>query len=39
VNNELPGLQGRRIPSGHVEPESASVTFLAVPDAKNESRK
>ena len=36
VNDEFPDRQGRRIPSGHVEPESASITFPAVLDAEDE---
>jgi hypothetical protein len=39
VNNELSDLQGRCILSGHVELKSASIAFLAVPDAKDESCK
>jgi heparanase len=35
ANDEVPDLQGRRAPSGQVELEPASITFLAVPDANN----
>ena len=36
VNDELSDRQGRRILSGPVELEPAGITFLAVPDAKDE---
>ncbi len=35
AGDELPGLQGERIPSGQVEFGPASITFLAVADAGN----
>ena len=35
-NDALPQLQGDRIPSGHVELQPATITFLAVPEAAND---
>ena len=37
VNDTLPQLQGARIASGRIELPPATITFLAVPDAQNES--
>jgi hypothetical protein len=37
ANDELPSLQGTRIPSGRVELVPASITFLAVAEAGNRS--
>jgi hypothetical protein len=36
-NGELPQLEARAIPAGRVELAPVSVTFLAVPGAKNAS--
>jgi heparanase len=36
-NDEIPKLQGSHIPSGHVEFGPASITFLAIAEAENES--
>jgi heparanase len=35
ANDELPSLSGKRIPAGHIELPPASITFLAVPSARN----
>jgi hypothetical protein len=35
ANDEVPNLQGRRIPSGRVEFAPASISFLAISEAKN----
>ena len=37
ANDELPKLEGTRIPSGRVEFAPTTITFLAVPDAGNPS--
>ena len=37
ANNTLPQLQGVRIPSGRTELRPATITFLSVPQAANES--
>ena len=37
VNSERSDLLGRRIRAGHGGPESAIITFLAVPDIKDAS--
>jgi heparanase len=37
ADGELPSLPGRSIPPGHVELAPASITFLAVTEAANES--
>ena len=37
ANDELPSLQGSRVPSGSVELAPTSITFLAVADAGNTS--
>jgi hypothetical protein len=35
ANDELPTLQGEYVPPGYIELPPASITFLAVPDARN----
>ncbi|HEY4284238.1 MAG TPA: hypothetical protein VGM62_14335 [Chthoniobacterales bacterium] len=35
IDDELPKLEGKRIPAGRVEFEPTSITFLAIPDAEN----
>lgn len=37
ANDELPALQGRRVPAGRVALAPASITFLRVPEAGNAS--